>query len=35
MMRDYNNFDYFQQEEIRKGLEKNIDVSVLFLLADA
>ena len=31
MTRDYNNldsFDYFQQEEIRKGLEKKIDVSV-------
>lgn len=31
MIKDFNNldsFDYFQQEEIRKGLEKNIDVSV-------
>lgn len=30
-MKDYNNldsFDYFQQEEIHKGLENNIDVSV-------
>ena len=25
---DLENFDYFQQEEIRRGLEKNIDVSV-------
>ena len=31
MINDYmnlENYDYFQQEEIRKGLEKNIDVSV-------
>lgn len=30
-MKDYNNldsFDYFQQQEIHKGLERNIDVSI-------